>query len=201
MNIPTIKQAEETIKIPASSWKGNCHGIANKLLESGLVCGKLRYGSWLGPVEKGSMFVNRPRGYIHHGWIEQINGDIIDPTRFEFEQKEPYIYVGKNDFYDAGSNTYLLNNMRPAPKYSKDARQETLHIEDEEAFMFVADMLGSPTDENDNITITINQAFWLANLPLQILGKLAKPVYLALIECGQRALIPMDNRDMVLEEE
>jgi len=204
-----IEDVEKTIKIPAERWRGKCHQIAALMLEHKLVKGKLRYGHWTGPVVNGSKFEKYPDGLVHHGWIELPNGQIVDPTRFEFEQKAPYIYVGKNDYYDAGSNKYRLDNMKPPPKYNALEKQITLEINDDDcpivtpsysmdAIQLIEDLLERNVKDG-KVNVTVKQAFWLANLPLQILDKAAKPIYSALIRAEMSGLIPFDNRKLVFE--
>ena len=200
LKVPTVKELEEAIKIPVEEWRGNCHGISDLLREKFEIEAELRYGSWLGKVAKGSMFAKYPNGLIHHGWLELPDKSIIDPTRFEFEQVEPYIYVGKNDYYDAGSNMYRFKNMKPAPKYSKDKKQVELHIGNLTSHKFVVDTLEGQLGGTYTVHITLDQAFWLANLPLQVLGDSAKDIYSALRVAGYIALVPWDNRKMVLKD-
>ena len=196
MNI-SLRKVEKAIGIPAKKWNGRCHEIAGLMLDRKLVEGKLRYGHWIGPISPKSIFANYPQGLIRHGWIELKDGRVVDPSRFGFENKEPYIYIGPNDHYDAGGNKFRLNNMKPAPNYSGAEKKITLSLKGYLARALVQEMLGL-TGKGSKISITMRQAFWLANLPLQTFNGLAKPVYEALIEANLGALIPYDNREMAM---
>lgn len=194
-----IKIIEKTIKIPVEKWRGQCFGIADLMLKHKLIEGKLRYGHWTGPVAKGSRFEKYPDGLSHHGWIELPDGMIVDPTRFDFEQKPPYIYVGKNDYYDAGGNKLLLATMQPPPKFDVNEKQIFLTVKDKSAIRLIENLLDREVNKDSLVIITIKQALWLANLPIQILDKADKPIYEALIQANLGAFIPYDNRKLVLE--
>lgn len=197
-----IKIIEQTIGILTADWHGKCHEIASLLLTKNLTTGKLRYGHWLGPVHPNSIFACYPHGLVHHGWIEREDGSIVDPTRFEFEQLAPYIYMGKNDYYDAGGNQIKLANLRPSPPWNQSDKRELVILKDNNHILskFIKENIDCRSTK-DTIIIQVMQACWLANLPLQILEDAAKPVYAALIEAGEVGLIPYDNRHMIMDKE
>jgi hypothetical protein len=93
----TAEQVAETIGIPLTEWPGNCYGIASAMVEHGLVKdGVAVYGHWLGDVHPRSMFYPKWEAvrFCQHGWIRLDNDNVIDPTRFVFENAAPYIYEG-----------------------------------------------------------------------------------------------------------
>jgi len=96
----TVKEIEQAIGIPADDWKGNCHAIACEVVKAGLVEGEAVYGHWRGPVAKTSMFYreNSGLGICRHGWVETADGFILDPTRWVFEDTEPYIFIGDPEY-------------------------------------------------------------------------------------------------------
>jgi len=197
-----IGKIAKVIGIPIEKWRGNCHGVASLLLQHGLVIGKLRYGHWTGPVSEKSIFGKYPRGLVRHGWIELKDGTIVDPTRFEFEHKQPYIYVGNNDYYDAGGNKIKLVNLKPAPEYNPSEKQVIISITYPSAMELVKELLKMKMKtkaKSEKLTITLMQAFWIANLPLQLFEGLAKPIYQALIDAELGAFIPIDNKNIVME--
>jgi hypothetical protein len=95
---------------------------------------------------------------------------------------------------------YRFKNMKPAPKYNKDEKQVELHIGNTKSWEFVIDTLEGRVGGEYTVYITVQQAFWLANLPLQVLGNSAKDVYSALKVAGYIALVPWDNRKMILKD-
>lgn len=101
MRIPTLEECEEAIGEAAKRWAGRCFEIASKIVEAGLVSrerglgGEAVYGHWIGPVSTRSYFADRRHlGFIQHGWINvETHGMVIDPTRWAFEGKRPYIFA------------------------------------------------------------------------------------------------------------
>jgi len=187
----------ERIGIPIEQWPGACYGIAGAVQE--VFGGELRYGHWLGPVSDGCPVEGFKSGapFQRHGWLELDDGSIVDPTRWVFEGVEPYVYEGPNDYYDAGGNQFREAMLGPCPDYDPNEERTTLAVWkfDANAHRFVMQEIfeGAPG-------ITAPMAYWLANLPLQRLGPHARPVYLALVDCGLRARIPIDNYMLVMGE-
>ncbi len=93
--IPPINVIANFIDMPnLNRWKGNCYCIASKIVNEDILMTECRaiYGHYLGPVSSKSCFSDRKHmPFISHGWIELSNRDIVDPTRWVFEAKEPYI--------------------------------------------------------------------------------------------------------------
>jgi len=98
MKTPTIEECEMAIGEPAEKWAGRCFEIASKIVDAGLVPGgEAVYGHWLGEISSKSRFADRRHvGFVQHGWIwVEGEGIVIDPTRWAFEARTPYIYVGE----------------------------------------------------------------------------------------------------------
>lgn len=101
MKIPTLQECEKAIGEPASAWVARCFEIASKIVAAGLVSrerglgGQAVYGHWVGPISPRSHFADRRAlGFCNHGWIYvEARGMVIDPTRWVFEAKAPYIYA------------------------------------------------------------------------------------------------------------
>lgn len=101
MKIPTLRECEVALKEPASAWAGRCYEIACKIVDAGLVSrkrgidGAAVYGHWVGKISPLSRFADRRScGFCPHGWIYSEAHDlVIDPTRWAFENKAPYLYV------------------------------------------------------------------------------------------------------------
>ena len=192
------KDVAKAIEFPVEAWPGKCYGVAGEILKAGLVEGaELHYGHWLGPVSESCPVEGFKNGapFQRHGWIEREDGSIVDPTRWVFEGAEPYIYEGPNDYYDVGGNVYREASLRPCPDYDPTEERTTLAVWkfDGDAHRYVMDEI---FDHAPGITAPM--AWWLANLPLQRLDVHARPIYLALVDCGLRARIPIDNYRLVL---
>lgn len=183
------------INIPTKEWEGNCHGISMLITELGIVKGRVERGHWLGKVNKGSIFFNKP--LIPHSWIRAESGEIIDPTRWCFECKDPYIFVSKKnqdeECYDAGGNKLRESFKSPAPKFNPEDKKLNITLE-QSCDKFVMDLLNNPP------FITVKMGFWLSNLPLKSLGEHAKAVYTSLEKSGHEAFIPVDNYDIVMSK-
>jgi hypothetical protein len=93
------KAVAKAIKIPTKKWVGNCFGIAQALVEAGLVKGTAVYGHWVGPIARTSHFADRRAvGFTNHGWVLLEDGEtVVDPTRWVFEARDPYIFIGKKE--------------------------------------------------------------------------------------------------------
>lgn len=181
-------------------------------------------GHWTGPCAEGSYFAMRSGGpFVQHSWIEapgllvmppmrqpsrvdpnEILSDrpalvnpIIDPTRFSFDGKDPYIYVGPNDYYDAGGNAWRMANLPTLLPY--DSTKEQIKLDVSHA---VHGWVQLQTEQHGNeypyATYTYALVMWLANLPLPMLGEMARPIFRAIVKAGHAAAIPLDNRLMVL---
>lgn len=117
MKIPTLKECEKAIGEPARDWAGRCYEISCKIVDAGLVSrkrglgGEAVYGHWLGPVSPRSLFADRKAPFVQHGWIWiESHAMVIDPTRWVFEAKEPYIYADYEipDGYERCKHCQLL---------------------------------------------------------------------------------------------
>lgn len=97
MKLPTLKRCEKAIGEPAKDWAGRCYEISYKLVKAGIMPkgAEAVYGHWRGDVHRNSMFANRPLPFVQHGWIYVADeGLVIDPTRWVFEARKPYLYSG-----------------------------------------------------------------------------------------------------------
>lgn len=148
----TIKPEElaEKIGVPVQAWPGKCHEIAGLMLVAEWAEGTLRYGTWLGPIDKSSPQFGG-KLLVHHGWIEvqaakrcecgslfQVQGPccdkngakpakIIDPTRWVFENVKPYIFDGSDveSHYDVAGDRFRAMLMKPYPSQRQGWEPET----------------------------------------------------------------------------
>ena len=192
-----VADVERLIGVPTEDWEGNCFGIATRMVECGLVEGKVCYGMWLGPIVPGTVFADRP--FTHHAWIETWDKKIVDPTRWVFEGRQPYIHEGPNNdpLYDLGSGTFrerLNLPTQPWPAWNpEEKRQDVLQLSDA-ALTLLYSLSGAPPNPEPR-TFTIDQLFWIANKSPQHYGDCAEEIYQSLIDVGQTQLIPIDYRN------
>lgn len=188
---------------PTERWKGQCFALASQAVNHKLVPGTAVYGMWHGPIAKGSYFEERGSQipFVNHGWVVLPDGQVCDPTRWVFENVEPYVYIGASDHYDEGANR-LREHVRPP---SFDAEEQTVQIEQhvlaKDPWNFLEkllrlDQLFSDEDYEAG-TVTIPQLFWVGNRPPQELGEHAPAIYAAIKKLGYGAAIPFDNQLMV----
>lgn len=231
----TIEAVEKAIGIPSGKWHGRCYEVACLVVKAKLVHGTAVYGHYKGPVAKTGYWASRQdQVFQRHGWIVLDDDRILDPTRWSFENKKPYLYLfeppddimaicetcdhvddehecggffnpctigkcGCDDFvkkkvandYDEGGNSFRESMMTPPPPFRKEDKIVELPL-DGDAKEFVMMALGHPK------AITMPMIFWLGNLPVKKLAPFAPDVYKALIKSGREAIIPVDNRRMVL---
>lgn len=185
------------IGIPVGDWPGNCYVIATAMVDAGLVPeGAVKaYGHYIGHVVPSSPFraVWDAVGWVRHGWVQVTSERVIDPTRWVFEGRRPYIYDGPAHEYDRGANEHRRANLRPAPKFKASGRVYPTVGMSVGAEYLVSDLLN-----NDIRLVTPEQAFWIANLPIDMLGEFATEVYAWLVVCDLGGFIPIDNGDAVL---
>lgn len=194
----SVVKVEAAIGIKSNDWKGNCYAISDACLKAGLVPnGVLRYGHYRGPIDPKSMFYkNSAIGFCQHGWIELPNNQIWDPTRWVFENKEPYIYIGKNDHYDVGGNIHRMKIRTPAPKF--DENQKIVQLNAEKVVIdIVRSILG---DSRVGNKFTLQQIVWSANENPITFGNNAKDFYQALKDIKMEAFIPIDNWKLIMEK-
>lgn len=189
----SAEQVADLIQIPLKQWPGNCYGIADAVIKAGFIRNaKLRYGHWHGFIHPDSPGFGG-RKFTHHAWIQSGSGRIVDPTRWVFENVEPYIYSGPavDPDYDFGGNRLRMEMMKPAPRFV--ATQEC-HTLPESIKPFAQLMIDTERNE-----VSLAQIMWLANLPLAILEDKAEVVFKWIAkDVGVPGFIPMDNRLEVL---
>ncbi len=187
MKIP--EEIAEAIDFPLERWQGNCFAVAQALVDNGVFEGRAVYGHYLGPVARGGFF-KTTRLFQRHGWvILDYDGRILDPTRWVFENAEPYIYLtlGNDAEYDEGGNRWRDDNEPSLPQWSEDDRRIDLELGIEAEEIVVGALTGGPP------WLTYPLLMWLANLSLDRLQPHAKEIYDALATAGQKAMVPWDN--------
>lgn len=206
--LPTLAACEEALGEPASAWVARCHEIALRIHAAGLVDGRVVYGHWRGPISRKSHFASRRgMGFCNHGWVFLPDGRVFDPTRWAFEAKAPYLYVGPNDHYDEGGNVHRMLMMGPPPAFHREGRVVRFekHELDAKAWTFVEKLLGHldayGMDEEDAPEpgeVSFEQVQWLSRCDPDFLEPHAKAIFEALVKKGFGAFIPIDNRRKVL---
>jgi hypothetical protein len=216
-----IQNVAKKIKVPVEQWVGNCDLIALAMIRYGVVNGrrgKRVRGLWVGPINPESYFGYRADiPLVPHSWIQMtdtrmpvrfqdesgnlvfrmMDDPIVDPTRFAFEGKPPYIYIGPSDHYDArGDGLRAVMEQRYSPLDRAEKSSIPLSLPGKtEYWIGMQVQFTYPYG-----WYPYSLCFWLANLSLDRLGEHARPIYEALVKAGHEALIPLDNREEILGE-
>jgi len=183
-----ISHIEKAVDLPASEWHGKCTVISQAVVQLDLVTGDAVYGHYRGPVDHKSFWAARSVcGFIQHGWVLLQDGRVLDPTRFSFENVEPYIHIGDADpDYDEGGNIWRAASRMPRPEAGgKPAGMKAESQIIEELFEHLTD---TPFSK-----ITWAQAHWVATLTPEELDFSAADIYKTLKDNDLKALIPHDN--------
>jgi len=178
----------EAIEVPVEEWPGRCFEIACLIVKRALVEGTPVYGHWLGPVHPDNGTFDPKRSFQRHGWVVDDDGEIIDPTRWVFENRTPYIFAGPNEdgFYDEGGNKFRDLYRRPCPSPDAHDQFPDFQVVGEARDFCIAQMGPPPWN--------VLQVGWLANLNPQPLGDLAPVLHQAIKDAGWSGFIPIDNR-------
>lgn len=225
----TIDIIAKAIRVKTKDFHGNCYAIACKVVESGIVRGRAVYGHWFGEVAKtGYWAKRRDQPFQRHGWVELEDGRILDPTRWSFEDKEPYLYLAEPvgeficdcehvlDEHDNGFfrkctilGCLCLDYEAEKSEYDEGGNRIRKAMSRPPPAYYPSDKkVDLVMQSNAKLfvmellcqpeAITMPMVFWLGNLPLEALGPFAKDVYKAIINAEGPGIIPIDNRWKVL---
>lgn len=186
----TIEDVEQALDLPASKWHGQCYGIATGILEAELIEGDPIYGHFLGDIsDEGFWRGRKGHPFVQHGWILLPDGQILDPTRFSFENEDPYIYIGDGGTdYDEGGDMWRAATLQPCPVPKGDrVKNQGWELGTNETFAFQL-LTGTPFDK-----MTTEQVFWIANLPYAAMSSYIPIVYPVLKRYDMTGLVPLDN--------
>ena len=188
-----LSEIAEVIGLGIDRWPGNCYAVSCKIVNSGIVEGRAVYGHYYGQVTHDNPHFSDERPFQRHGWIISQN-KVNDYTRWVFEEKKPYLFIGRiNEEYDEGGNRIRRIYRRPPPIFDSEEKQTELNLSGNARQFVLDDLLGgSPC-------LTFRQAIWIANLDIQALGTYSQEIYAALKDVKLKAAIPIDNWRSVME--
>jgi hypothetical protein len=192
--ITDITKIAKRINWPVKGWPTNCYAVAVAIHQAKLVPAKsaCRYGVWWGPMRSKTHFRNQT--FAHHGWIELPDKRIYDPTRFVFENAKPYIWIGENTdgYYDIAGQRLNQQFYEEFP-----ARKEPGILITEAQRRDLAIFMPSVMEENPDF----GQMMWMAHYPTDKMGDKAKRIIQIFEELKLSALVPLDVRRYVLEND
>lgn len=207
----TLAAVTRAMGAPPPQWKGQCTAVCSHVLEAGLVEGDLIHGMWVGEFSPKGYFASRAHmGMTQHTWILLKDGvTIVDPTRWVFEAKRPYIFVSKDvltEPYDEGGarvkESQLLRFRVPWPEdgvfggTSKKPSnlRELVSAATLEALLLLIEGYDPGASKTTLAKCTPFQLMWLGSMPYHWYGDVvASDLYLALDKLGRRAVVPIDS--------
>ncbi len=198
--LPKLAEVERRLGEPASKWAGRCYEIASKIVDAGLVKGVAVFGHFTGEINPESYFGDRHHSpFVQHGWVLLDDGRVLDPTRWAFDGREPYLHVGPlTKDYDEGGNEFRKAVSKPIPDYDPNDRMFDFNqkvLPSGKAWTHIERLLQIEPPQDVGV-LTFAQVFWLANAPFEQLEGHAEDIYKAIEAVGESALIPVDNRQM-----
>lgn len=184
-----IRYSAESLKQDLS-W--NCHEAAIRLeeiLKERGIKARAVYGFYKGPAPGA----NHKAPFHRHGWVVTSSGQILDPTRWVFEGKLPYLFEGKASVYrsqyDEGMRETKNEFRSPFPKKDPTGRKIKFNWS-EGAKRYLLSILGG----HDPKVLTVMQVMWLANHDFLDMGEHIHEIYSQMIERNFLGFIPIDNR-------
>jgi hypothetical protein len=177
---------------------GTCHATSVALREAGVP----------GRVRRGHVPL---LGYVgQHSWVELPDGDVLDATRHGIQDDWPpeLAYCGPSQGrYDAcGWHSVHGPRSVPEPPGCYDTDRDPVELNDVSGD-YLAGLLGEVFDYGDDwVSVSVEQAFWLGNLPVQdrehhhVLSRFFAPeTYEALQAAELKAAIPIDAWHYVMD--
>jgi hypothetical protein len=181
----------------ANTWHGRCHEIAIALLALLPDGFRETYGHYHGPINPLGYWGDRAGlPVIQHGWVVTPDGRVLDPTRWSFEAKKVYIYLGQaGSEYDEGGMAHRAMTMHPYPR--DDEGNNDVHFDVSiECLTHMTEIAGTAMLDRQ----TARQAAWFANAPIQVLEPFAYEIFQAIVDAGHKAFIPVDSYRMVFDD-
>lgn len=194
LDLPTATAVGDAIGLPVKGWKGKCFAVSVAALESGILDefqekhGTLfpAYGMYDGPLAAGRRPFNR------HGWLESVEGHVVDPTRWVFTDEYPHLWAGRIDDYDLGGMR-LRSGHRPTVPPRPEGTPIRLGINDRKDLM-AFDRVLRRSNVSGTGMISANELHWLLTCPLEQLGKDADLFIRTADRLGLSGLVPIDTR-------
>ena len=193
LDLPSANAVADAIGLPVRLWRSKCYAVSVRALESGVLDGFQEkhgrlfpaYGIYTGPV-------SGPRTMNRHGWLESVEGHVVDPTRWVFTGEYPGLWLGPVDDYDLGGmrlRAAVRSVLPPAP----EGRPVHLGINDP-SDMAAFDRVLRDSSASRTGAVTVNRLHWVMGLPLELLGPDAAMFYRTADRLGLSAYVPLDNR-------
>lgn len=197
----SVEEISVIIGLPVDDWHGKCYGVACGLLKHKIVEGHPIYGHYVGPIDIDGYWgshIGLP--FVRHGWVMQNDGTIIDPTRWSFENKSPYVAIitnndDRHDEYDDSGSMIRIMMRQPCPE-TNESKKVNLNLYGP-AKELVDTLFG---DKATSDYATQSQIMWLANAPYGQLGDFVPHIYEAIKNYSEVCYIPVDHLQRAIRE-
>lgn len=194
LDLPSASVVAEAIGLPTEEWVDNCYSVSVAVLESGILDAHQEqhgalfpaYGMYEGPIAPGQ------RGMSRHGWLESVEGHVVDPTRWVFTDDSPSLWAGPIDEYDLGGMR-LRSRFRATRVPEPEGEPMVLGINDPNDLAAFDRVLRDRTTSRTG-AITPNRFHWVVTSPLEQLGQDASLFFRTAERLGRAGLVPVDNR-------
>jgi len=180
-NLPKRKQVYATMM-------GNCYAVSvvmAKMIGDGA---RAIYGKYHGTN------VECPGSLFHrHGWVE-YKDSIFDPTRWVFEGKKPYMWIGPNDSKEYDEGGWRMMDQ-PGLRTEQPEREQGKLVFVDWKTPGLPLFLSSLFDDDRICThMTPMEFHYIAHVSPKHLGYYAIEVYEKMRELKLGVMIPMDNQ-------
>jgi hypothetical protein len=195
------------IDIPLAEWPGSCHAIACAVRDHAPIEGmRIARGVWRGYVSRSSVYRGGP---TQHSWLVLADGRILDPTRWAISSPtRPSIYCGPSDCYDEGgrvgaarAQAAFRGSLSSLSATKPSFTEQVSRLTDEELCFLLHEGRGDsrrPEGRSALICAVAGRIQEMLQLdPSHLQG--AERVYRLAEKAKLKALIPIDNWDLVCE--
>jgi hypothetical protein len=198
MSALTLEKCEKGIGMPSREWAGKCYQISCMIVDAGLIKGDPVYGHFRGAIHPHSYFgIRASMPFVQHGWIILPGGaNVLDPTRFAFEDKDPCLYWGPNDSdYDEGGNRWRMSQRKPLPEHFPGEKIKRIDLLADLRAPVRSHLMAilNLTGKEARTPIPSSWVMWLANLSYDELRPFNLEIYATMKALGCEAFVPIDN--------
>jgi hypothetical protein len=205
-HLSNVQWVARRIGIPLDEWPDREDMVAYQVSHV-FEIGSYADGHYLGLVDPDAprFGVNSKLPMQGHSWIELPDGTIVDPTRWVFENVEPYVALiaptdARHHDYDVTCARWVEGIYRRRPEPSDERQVGLLLPFNPRADICLLLDLKLEGAEYPECVLRVSheQAVWLAELPPNVLDPLVvEQLYGALMAAGMRDAIPLEQWDAV----
>lgn len=152
--------------VPIAEWPQKVLRVLRRL--PGRYKGEILHGIYTGPIEPGCPYKGLP--YVPHSWAVMLDGSVLDPIRWYFDQTAPRLFIGKSNDYDYNGLEYRKRMADPPPVHTSMNPLADLKVSKELAAKLRFLLLGCRV-------VDIRQLHWLCRQPPDIFDNMKLEFY------------------------